>query len=113
MPNRAIALSLLALTACAVDPVMSTAEDALNCGSFCDPENWDEPQTLDFTFRAGRSMFPDSVVYGQPTCVDLGTAGHPHWACTVSIITTANPCGTIAVQCAGSRCNWQALDGCH
>lgn len=109
------AAALLPLTACLAEPAEPTAEDeaAVYCGDFCDPFDYDRPMMLELTQSYGHAMFPDATQYGPGDCADLGTADHPEWDCVVSLVTTANPCGTVAVECFRSRCNWQPLDGCH
>lgn len=110
---RHLAIALpLALAACALEPATEERAADLDCGSFCDPADLDEAQQLELTIRYGGWAFPDSTIYDQ-SCANLGTNDQPRWDCVVSLITTANPCGPVAVECFRSRCNVKALDYCH
>lgn len=111
---RHLAIALpLAITACAVEPATDELAADLDCGGFCDPgDPSSEPFMLERTIRYGGWAFPGSNQIDS-SCANLGTDDAPQWDCVVSLVTTANPCGPVAVECYRSRCHVQLLDYCH
>lgn len=114
--RHAATLLLVLLAGCmASGPDTSTEQDGLICDPFCDPGDYDYTRTLEGAYDFGLANFPDAVAVNQ-SCADIGVSV-PEWDCVVSLVTTANPCGTIAVECIENknrpRCNWKALDYCH
>jgi hypothetical protein len=108
---------MLIVTGCAVDadPAVTTSQSDLTCGSFCDPgDPMDQASELEFARTWGGHAFPDSTVVGA-SCANIAVRDDdpPDYECVEHQISTANPCGPIAVSCYRQQCHYQLIDRCH